>query len=63
MVDATRSSVPGRELAALGRGGRASPMLAASVMAWRRDADGSLLFSKQSEGRFPEEDEVVTLLG
>ena len=26
-------------------------------------ADGSLVFSKQREGRFPEEDEVVTLLG
>ena len=26
-------------------------------------ADGSLVFSKQSEGRFPEEDEVVDLLG
>ena len=25
-------------------------------------ADGSLVFSKQREGRFPEEDEVVTLL-
>ena len=25
-------------------------------------ADGSLLFSKQREGRFPEEDEVVALL-
>lgn len=26
-------------------------------------ADGSLVFSKQREGRFPEEDEVVALLG
>ena len=26
-------------------------------------ADGSLVFSKQREGRFPEDDEVVTLLG
>ncbi len=26
-------------------------------------ADGSLVFSKQSEGRFPEEDEVLDLLG
>ena len=26
-------------------------------------ADGNLVFSKQREGRFPEEDEVVTLLG
>ena len=26
-------------------------------------ADGSLVFSKQREGRFPEEDEVLTLLG
>ena len=26
-------------------------------------ADGSLVFSKQSEGRFPEEDEVLELLG
>ena len=26
-------------------------------------ADGSLVFSKQSEGRFPEEDEVLALLG
>jgi hypothetical protein len=25
-------------------------------------ADGSLLFSKQQEGRFPEEDEVLELL-
>ena len=25
-------------------------------------ADGSLVFSKQREGRFPEDDEVVTLL-
>jgi len=40
MVDATRSSVPGRELAALGRDGRASAMLEASVTPWRREADG-----------------------
>jgi predicted Rdx family selenoprotein len=26
-------------------------------------ADGSLVFSKQREGRFPEDDEVVALLG
>lgn len=26
-------------------------------------ADGNLVFSKQREGRFPEEDEVVVLLG
>ena len=26
-------------------------------------ADGNLVFSKQREGRFPEEDEVVALLG
>jgi hypothetical protein len=26
-------------------------------------ADGELVFSKQREGRFPEEDEVVALLG
>ena len=26
-------------------------------------ADGSLVFSKQREGRFPEEDEVLELLG
>jgi len=26
-------------------------------------ADGKLVFSKQREGRFPEEDEVVALLG
>ena len=26
-------------------------------------ADGSLVFSKQREGRFPEDDEVVVLLG
>ena len=26
-------------------------------------ADGNLVFSKQREGRFPEDDEVVTLLG
>ena len=26
-------------------------------------ADGSLVFSKQREGRFPEDDEVLTLLG
>ena len=25
-------------------------------------ADGTLVFSKQREGRFPEDDEVVTLL-
>jgi predicted Rdx family selenoprotein len=25
-------------------------------------ADGALVFSKQREGRFPEDDEVVTLL-
>jgi hypothetical protein len=24
--------------------------------------DGTLLFSKQAEGRFPEEDEILTLL-
>lgn len=26
-------------------------------------ADGEVVFSKQREGRFPEEDEVVALLG
>ena len=26
-------------------------------------ADGNLVFSKQREGRFPEEDELVALLG
>ena len=26
-------------------------------------ADGSLVFSKQREGRFPEDDEVTALLG
>ena len=26
-------------------------------------ADGSLVFSKQRQGRFPEEEEVVALLG
>lgn len=26
-------------------------------------ADGQLLFSKQREGRFPEEDEIFVLLG
>ena len=26
-------------------------------------ADGRLLFSKQNEGRFPEEDEILRLLG
>jgi hypothetical protein len=26
-------------------------------------ANGQLLFSKQREGRFPEEDEILTLLG
>ena len=26
-------------------------------------ADGSVVFSKQREGRFPEDDEVVALLG
>jgi hypothetical protein len=26
-------------------------------------ADGTLVFSKQREGRFPEEDEVLALLG
>jgi len=41
MVAATRSSVPGRELAALGRDGRASAMAEASVTAWRREVDGS----------------------
>ena len=25
-------------------------------------ADGSLVFSKQEQGRFPEEDEILTLL-
>ena len=40
MGDAMRSSVSGRALAALGRGGRTSPMLVASVAAWRREADG-----------------------
>jgi hypothetical protein len=39
MVDVTRSSVPVRELAALGRGGRPSPMLVASVTDGRREAD------------------------
>ena len=38
MVDAMRSSVPGRELAALGRTGRPVAMLAASVPAWRCEA-------------------------
>jgi len=36
MGDAMRSSVPGRELAALGRGVRPVAMLAASVLDWRR---------------------------
>jgi predicted Rdx family selenoprotein len=26
-------------------------------------ADGSLVFSKQREGRFPEDDEILTALG
>jgi hypothetical protein len=41
MVDAMKSSVSGRVLAALGRGGRTPPMLVASVVAWRREADGA----------------------
>jgi hypothetical protein len=40
MVDAMRSFVSGRGLAALGRGGRTPPMLVASVAAWRREAEG-----------------------
>src|SRR5215213_10168467 len=40
MVDATRSSVSGRGLAALGRVARTPPMLAASKAAWTREADG-----------------------
>jgi hypothetical protein len=39
MVDVMSSSVPGRTLAALGRGGRPSPMLVASVRVGRREAD------------------------
>jgi hypothetical protein len=38
MVDAMRSSVPGRELATLGRGGVRSAMLEASASARRREA-------------------------
>jgi hypothetical protein len=38
MVDATRSPTPGRELAALGRDGRAAAMLEASVPLSRREA-------------------------
>jgi len=41
MVDAMKSDVSGRGLAALGRGGRTPPMLVASVVAWRREADGA----------------------
>jgi predicted Rdx family selenoprotein len=26
-------------------------------------ADGNVIFSKQREGRFPEEDEIITALG
>src|SRR5215208_1329949 len=40
MVDAARSSVSGRGLAALGRVARTPPMLAASKAAWTREADG-----------------------
>ena len=41
MADVMRPSVSGRELAALGCGGRAPPMLVASVGPWRREADGA----------------------
>ncbi len=41
MIDATRSSVPGRELVCLGRGDGSAAMLEASVPARRRGADGS----------------------
>jgi hypothetical protein len=41
MVDAMGSSVSGRGLVALGRGGRTPPMLVASVVAWRREAHGT----------------------
>jgi len=34
-------SVSGRVLADLRRGGRTPPMLVASVVAWRREADGA----------------------
>jgi len=40
MVDATRSSGPGRELARLGRAGGLVAMLEASVPGRRREADG-----------------------
>jgi hypothetical protein len=40
MVDAMRSSDPGRELAALGRADVAAAMLAASAPMRRREADG-----------------------
>src|SRR5215217_55300 len=40
MVDAIRSSVSGRGLAALGRVARTPPMPAASKAAWTREADG-----------------------
>ncbi len=41
MVDVMRTPVSGRALAALGRGDGTSPMLVASVTAWRREADGA----------------------
>jgi len=40
MLDAMKSSVPGRELGALGRGDVPVPMAAPSVPVRRREADG-----------------------
>jgi hypothetical protein len=40
MIDPTRSSAPGRELAALGRAGGLAAMLEASVPVRQREADG-----------------------
>jgi hypothetical protein len=40
MIDATKSSVPGRELGALGRGDVPAVMAAPSASVRRREADG-----------------------
>ncbi len=51
MVDATRSPTPGRELAALGRDGRAVAMLEASVPLSRREAQATRTIWGLAEAR------------
>ena len=46
----------------LGAGGHAASIVEGEKSQFDVLADGELVFSKQREGRFPEEDEVLKLL-